>query len=41
MSRSAQRKERRADDPTVHYHLGLAYEKVNQPAQAAGNWSRQ
>ncbi len=23
-----------ADDPTVHYHLGLAYEKVNQPAQA-------
>jgi tetratricopeptide (TPR) repeat protein len=22
------------DDPTVHYHLGLAYEKVNQPAQA-------
>ncbi|MGD0269764.1 MAG: tetratricopeptide repeat protein [Candidatus Sulfotelmatobacter sp.] len=23
-----------ADDPTVHYHLGLAYEKVNQTAQA-------
>jgi len=23
-----------ADDPTVHYHLGLAYEKANQPAQA-------
>ncbi|MFZ0815105.1 MAG: tetratricopeptide repeat protein [Candidatus Sulfotelmatobacter sp.] len=23
-----------ADDPTVHYHLGLAYEKINQPAQA-------
>ena len=23
-----------ADDPTVHYHLGLAYGKVNQPAQA-------
>ncbi|MFZ0771709.1 MAG: tetratricopeptide repeat protein [Candidatus Sulfotelmatobacter sp.] len=23
-----------ADDPTVHYHLGLAYQKVNQPAQA-------
>jgi tetratricopeptide (TPR) repeat protein len=23
-----------ADDPEVHYHLGLAYEKVNQPAQA-------
>jgi tetratricopeptide (TPR) repeat protein len=22
------------DDPTVHYHLGLAYEKVNQPVQA-------
>jgi tetratricopeptide (TPR) repeat protein len=22
------------DNPTVHYHLGLAYEKVNQPAQA-------
>jgi tetratricopeptide (TPR) repeat protein len=23
-----------ADDPTVHYHLGLAYQKMNQPAQA-------
>ncbi|MGD0163805.1 MAG: tetratricopeptide repeat protein [Candidatus Sulfotelmatobacter sp.] len=23
-----------ADDPTVHYHLGLAYQKANQPAQA-------
>jgi tetratricopeptide (TPR) repeat protein len=23
-----------ADDPTVHYHLGLAYEKANQPKQA-------
>ncbi len=23
-----------AEDPTVHYHLGLAYEKANQPAQA-------
>ncbi|MGA7549090.1 MAG: tetratricopeptide repeat protein [Candidatus Sulfotelmatobacter sp.] len=23
-----------ADDPTVHYHLALAYQKVNQPAQA-------
>jgi cellulose synthase operon protein C len=23
-----------ADDPTVHYHLGLAYERANQPAQA-------
>jgi cellulose synthase operon protein C len=23
-----------ADDPTVHYHLGLAYEKSNQPALA-------
>ncbi|MFZ0420069.1 MAG: tetratricopeptide repeat protein, partial [Candidatus Sulfotelmatobacter sp.] len=23
-----------ADDPVVHYHLGLAYQKVNQPAQA-------
>jgi len=23
-----------ADDPNVHYHLGLAYEKVNQTAQA-------
>ena len=22
------------DDPSVHYHLGLAYEKANQPAQA-------
>ncbi len=22
------------DDPTVHYHLALAYERVNQPAQA-------
>ncbi len=22
------------DNPTVHYHLGLAYQKVNQPAQA-------
>jgi len=22
------------DDPTVHLHLGLAYQKVNQPAQA-------
>jgi len=22
------------DDPDVHYHLGLAYQKVNQPAQA-------
>jgi tetratricopeptide (TPR) repeat protein len=23
-----------ADDPDVHYHLGLAYQKANQPAQA-------
>ena len=23
-----------ADDTTVHYHLGLAYQKANQPAQA-------
>ncbi|MGA2645313.1 MAG: tetratricopeptide repeat protein [Candidatus Sulfotelmatobacter sp.] len=23
-----------ADSPTVHYHLGLAYEKANQPVQA-------
>ncbi len=23
-----------ADDPTVHYHLGLAYQKTNQPTQA-------
>lgn len=23
-----------ADDPTVHYHLGLAYQKANQPVQA-------
>ncbi|MGA8270965.1 MAG: tetratricopeptide repeat protein, partial [Candidatus Sulfotelmatobacter sp.] len=23
-----------ADNPTVHYHLGLAYERANQPAQA-------
>lgn len=23
-----------ADDPNVHYHLGLAYQKANQPAQA-------
>jgi cellulose synthase operon protein C len=23
-----------ADDPTVHYHLAMAYEKVNQPTQA-------
>jgi cellulose synthase operon protein C len=23
-----------ADDPMVHYHLGLAYEKANQPVQA-------
>jgi tetratricopeptide (TPR) repeat protein len=23
-----------ADDPMVHYHLGMAYEKANQPAQA-------
>jgi cellulose synthase operon protein C len=23
-----------ADDPTVHYHLALAYQKANQPAQA-------
>ena len=23
-----------ADDPTVHYHLGLAYQKANQPALA-------
>jgi len=23
-----------ADDPTVHYHLGMAYEKSNQPKQA-------
>jgi tetratricopeptide (TPR) repeat protein len=22
------------DDPTVHYHLGLAYQKANQPVQA-------
>jgi tetratricopeptide (TPR) repeat protein len=23
-----------SDDPTVHYHLGLAYQKVNQPGEA-------
>jgi len=23
-----------SDNPTVHYHLGLAYQKANQPAQA-------
>jgi tetratricopeptide (TPR) repeat protein len=23
-----------SDDATVHYHLGLAYEKLNQPALA-------
>ena len=23
-----------ADDPTVHYHLALAYQKANQPTQA-------
>ncbi|MGA8198774.1 MAG: tetratricopeptide repeat protein, partial [Candidatus Sulfotelmatobacter sp.] len=23
-----------ADDPTVHYHLALAYQKANQPALA-------
>jgi tetratricopeptide (TPR) repeat protein len=23
-----------SDDPTVHYHLGLAYQKANQPALA-------
>jgi tetratricopeptide (TPR) repeat protein len=28
------------DDPTVHYHLGLAYEKVNQPAQARQQMER-
>ncbi len=22
------------DDPTVHYHLALAYQKANQPAEA-------
>jgi tetratricopeptide (TPR) repeat protein len=27
-------KQGAADDPTVHYHLGLAYQKANQPAQA-------
>jgi tetratricopeptide (TPR) repeat protein len=26
--------KRGADDPDVHYHLGLAYQKANQPAQA-------
>jgi tetratricopeptide (TPR) repeat protein len=29
-----------ADDPTVHYHLGLAYEKANQPAQARQQMER-
>ena len=24
-------KNKTADDPTVHYHLGLAYQKDNQP----------
>ena len=23
-----------SDDPSVHYHLGLAYQKANQPSQA-------
>jgi tetratricopeptide (TPR) repeat protein len=26
--------KRGADDPDVHYHLGLAYQKANLPAQA-------
>jgi tetratricopeptide (TPR) repeat protein len=26
--------KRGTDDPDVHYHLGLAYQKANQPAQA-------
>jgi len=26
--------KRGADDPDVHYHLGLAYQKANQPSQA-------
>ncbi len=29
-----------ADDPTVHYHLGLAYQKANQPAQARQQMER-
>jgi tetratricopeptide (TPR) repeat protein len=29
-----QQKSNAPDDPSIHYHLGLAYEKTNQPAQA-------
>jgi tetratricopeptide (TPR) repeat protein len=29
-----------ADDPTVHYHLGLAFQKANQPAQARQQMER-
>jgi tetratricopeptide (TPR) repeat protein len=27
-------KQGTTDSPTVHYHLALAYQKINQPAQA-------
>ena len=33
-------KNKIADDPTVHYHLGLAYQKDNQPALARQHLER-
>ena len=33
-------KARNADDPTVHYHLGMAYQKDNQPALARQHLER-
>lgn len=33
-------KAKAPDDPTVHYHLGLAYEKDNQPALARQHLER-
>jgi cellulose synthase operon protein C len=29
-----------ADDPMVHYHMGLAYQKANQPVQARQQMER-
>jgi tetratricopeptide (TPR) repeat protein len=33
-------KNKAPDDPTVHYHLGLAYEKDDQPALARQHLER-
>jgi hypothetical protein len=32
-------KQGEGDSPTVHYHLGLAYQKANQPHKRDSNWS--